>query len=272
MSPAVRVRLAVGFVAVAAAGIVTGVVLATRQNPAQPQTLCKGFKPAPLVLPGVGKPAAVAAVRAAFAAWPRGTVGKLELLAQRYRHDPAVLFNYGRALQCRGYLPDAAQAYAAAKTAGRDTQYEIEADNALHPQFFQGGYPIFEPEGDDPQLVSGVLLQRAGHQHSAEKIFLKAARLHPNDAEAQVAAAVGRFDEDNLSASFSRLGPLARRFPRSQSLRYHLGLLLVWIGEANQGINEFKLARALGPHRLLGREANRLLRRLVANGSNQTQR
>ncbi len=272
MSPAARVRLAVGCVAVAAAGIVTGVVLATRQTPPQPHTLCKGFTPAPLVVPGVGRPAGVAAVRAAFAAWPGGTVGKLEGLAQRYRRDPVVLFNYGRALQCRGYLADAAQAYTAAKAAGRDTQYEIEADNALHPQFFQGGYPIFEPEGDDPLLVRGVLLQRQGHQHSAERLYLRAARLHPGEDEAQVAAAVGRFDEDNLSASFSRLGPLVRRFPQSQSVRYHLGLLLVWIGQANLGIAEFRQARALGPHRPLGREANRLLQRLVANGSNRMQR
>ena len=42
------------------------------------------------------------------------------------------------------------------------------------------------------------LLQRQGHQHSAERLYAQAARLRPDDDEAQVAAAVGRFDEDNL--------------------------------------------------------------------------
>ena len=192
---------------------------------------------------------------------------RLEVLATRYPNDPVVQFNYGSALFCRGYGADAVQAYEAAKRSGRDTQYEITADNLLHPQFFAGGYPIFEPTGHDPLLIRGSLLQREGHQHSAERLYRRAARLHPNDPEALVAAAVGRFDESNLSASFSRLGPLARRFPSSQTVRYHLGLLLVWIGEAKQGIAEFELAQKLGPRTTLGREAARLLARISARGT-----
>ena len=271
MPPALRVRLAVGFVAVAAAGVVTGVVLATRQSPAQPKVQCHGA-PKPLLLPGVGSAQAAAAVRTAFSDWPSGTLQQLATLARRYPSDPAVQFNYGSALFCRGYISDAEAAYRATKTGGRDTQYEIDADMILHPQFFQQGYPIFEPTRPEPLLVRGVLLQREGHQHSAEKLYQQAARLHPNDDEAQVAAAVGRFDEDDLAASFSRLGPLARRFPRSQSVRFHLGLLLAWIGERDQAAHQFQLARALAPKTKLGREADLFLRRLVANGTNSTQK
>ena len=111
---------------------------------------------------------------------------------------------------------------------------------------------MFEPTGPDPLLVRGVVLQRDGHQHSAERLYAKAARLHPDRDEAQVAAAVGRFDEDNLNASFSRLGPLARRFPNSQTVRYHLGLLLAWTGQRAQAIKEFRLARRLGRKRHSG--------------------
>jgi hypothetical protein len=142
----------------------------------------------------------------------------------------------------------------------------------LHPEFFAGGYPIFEPTSTDPLLIRGNLLQREGHQHSAERLYARAARLRPNDPEALVAAAVGRFDESNLSASFSRLGPLAKRFPRSQTVRYHLGLLLVWIGQAKQGVAEFELARKLGPGTVLGREAEKLLARIGQGGTGRSTR
>jgi len=256
----------VGAAAVAAAGIVAGVVLATRQDPAQPKAQC-AQAPKVLIVPGVGNPQAAAAVRRAFADWPHRTLVDLEVLANRYPHDPVVQFNFGSVLFCEGFTDDAVQAYRAAKQSGRDTQYRITADNLLHPQFFDQGYPIFEPTSRDPLLIRGNLQQREGHQESAERLYQRAARLHPNDPEALTAAAVGRFDEDNLSASFSRLGPLARRFPHSQTVRYHLGLLLLWIGDAKQGVKEFQEARRLGPNTVLGREATRLLDRIERLGS-----
>lgn len=271
MSPAVRVRLAVGAVAVAAAGIVAGVVLATRQDPAQPKTQCT-TPPHALIVPGVGKPAVVSAVRAAFTHWPGGTLARLENLVTQYPGNPVVQFNYGIALDCRGYLGDAGQALTAAKRTGRDTQYEIDADQLLHPQFFQEGYPLFAPIGSDSLLIRGSILQRDGHQHSAERLYAKAAKLHPNEIEAQVAAAVGRFDEDNLNASFSRLGPLAKRYPKSQVVRYYLGLELVWIGQAKEAIAQFEQARTLGPHTLIGRETTQLLQRIAKAGTTGTGR
>jgi len=203
---------------------------------------------------------------------PKTAAQSLERLALRNPKDPAVHFTFGTVLFCAGYIADAEQAFRAAKSGGYDTFYEIQADAVLHPQFFDQGHPIFEPQGRDPLLLQGVLLQRRGKQHSAEKLYARAARLHPDDDEAQVAAAVGRFDEDNLSASFSRLGPLVQRFPRSQSARYHLGLLLAWTGQRNQAITEFRLARSLGPKTRLGMEANTFLGGLVTGGTKRTQR
>ena len=48
--------------------------------------------------------------------------------------------------------------------------------------------------------------------------------------QGQVAAAVALFDKANPSLTFSRLGPLAQRYPKSQSVRFHLGLCLLWLG------------------------------------------
>jgi predicted Zn-dependent protease len=270
MSPVNRVRVVVALVAVAAAGIVVGVVSATRQSPPQPSAQCKQ-RPAPFVVPGV--PARnVAAVRAALALKPSAAAQALEQLAASAPNDPVVQFNYGTALFCAGYLGEADRAFRAAKTAGRDTFYEIQSDVILHPQFFSRGYPPFQSESTDPWLVRGAILQRGGHQHSAERAFARAAALHPGSDEAQVAAAVGRFDMDDLSASFSRLGPLVRRFPHSQSVRYHLGLLLAWTGQRTQAIEEFRLARGLGPRTTLGKEASTFLAGLVASGTNGTKR
>jgi predicted Zn-dependent protease len=270
MSPANRVRLIVGLLALLAAGIVVGVVYATRQSPTQPVAQCKQ-RPKPFIVPGVPT-TNVAAVRAALAQPPVAAARALEQLAFLAPNDPVVQFNYGTTLYCAGFIGDAVQAFRAAKQAGRDTFYEIQSDVLLHPQYFSQGYPPFQSASHDPLLVRGSILQRQGHQHSAERQFAKAARLHPGSDEAQVAAAVGLFDMDNLSASFSKLGPLVKQFPKSQSVRYHLGLLLAWTGQRTQAITEFRLARSLGPATPLGKEANTFLGGLVTSGTNSTPR
>jgi predicted Zn-dependent protease len=273
VSPARRVRLIVGLLALAASVFVAGVVLATGQDAKQPKAQCKE-QPTALLVPGVAS-AHRAVVAALMAQPPRAAARALEAVAQAAPHDPVVQFNDGIALFCAGYLNEAEQAFRAAKQGGRDTLYEMRADAILHPQFFapqDGLYPLFQPTGADPLLLRGVVLQRGGHQHSAERLYARAARLHPASDEAQVAAAFGRFDEDNLSAAFSRLGPLVRRFPRSQSVRYHLGLLLAWTGQREQATKEFRLARSLGPKTLLGRGAATFLGGLVSDGTKTTQR
>ena len=263
-------RLVVAVAAVAAAGVVAGVVYATRQDPQQVTGKCKE-PPEAYVLPG-SPTANVAAVRAAMQKPPRRAAHALETLAQQNRADPVVQFNFATELFCAGYVSESERAFRQAKKAGRDTFYEIQSDVILHPQYFSRGYPIFEPLTTQTLLAQGVLQQRQGHQHSAEALYARAARLHPGDDEAQVAAAVGRFDMDDLSASFSRLGPLVRRFPQSQSVRYHLGLLLAWTGQRDQAVKEFRLARDLGPKTALGKHARTFLAGLVTGGTNGAQR
>jgi tetratricopeptide (TPR) repeat protein len=274
VSPVRRVRLIVGLLALAAGASVIGVVLVTGQDPKQPKAQCTQ-PPKPLLVPGVTS-ARQQLVVALMTRPPRAAAEALEPVAQAAPNDPVVQFNDGVALFCAGFLDEAQRAFRAAKQGGRDTLYEMRADEILHPQFFapqDGLYPLFEPAGStDPLLLRGVVLQREGHQHSAERLYARAARLRPRSDEAHVAAAVGLFDEDNLSASFSRLGPLVRTFPRSQSVRYHLGLLLAWTGQREQATTEFRLARALGPKTLLGRGAATFLGGLVPDGTKTTKK
>jgi hypothetical protein len=75
-----------------------------------------------------------------------------------------------------------------------------------------------------------------------------------------VAAAVGRFDKDAPARAFSRLGPLVRRFPHAQTVRFHLGVLLIYLNEFRQARLELRLAREEGPRTRLGLQAQKLLK------------
>ena len=121
---------------------------------------------------------------------------------------------------------------------------------------------MFQPIRPNRLLEEGSRLQAGGHQHSAERLYLRAAQAQPEDAEAQVAAAVGRFDKDNLVPAFSHLGPLTRRFPRSQAVRYYLGLLLAWTGQRDAAVAQFERTAALDRRSALGRNASDFLARL----------
>jgi hypothetical protein len=83
------------------------------------------------------------------------------------------------------------------------------------------------------------------------------------NVEALVADAVGRFDKAHPERAFSKLGPLTRRFPRAATVRFHLGVLLLWLGELEEARQQLNaVARDSRTRSVLAREANRLLTRL----------
>ncbi len=160
-------------------------------------------------------------------------------LAGLHAQDPVVQLNLGVALYWSG-LPGAQEAWRAAAASGPDSAYAVAAGNLLHPEYAPG-LPVFVTVARPPQrlatlappaqlellrrgaarnvdgkLLYGVALQRLGMQRSAERVFAAAAREAPGNVEAQVAAAVGRFDKARPADAFSRLGPLTRRFPNSR--------------------------------------------------------
>ena len=116
-------------------------------------------------------------------------------------------------------------------------------------------------------LLYGVALQRLGRPLSAERVYAQAAREAPGDAEAQTAAAVGALLEGRAGAAFSRLGPLSRRFPKQPTVRFHLGLLLLWSGEVAEAERQLRLAPGRGSGSPLAREADRLLARVAHAGT-----
>jgi len=236
-----------------------------------------------------------AQVGADVAAWPDGTVTNLARLVALYPKSSLVQLELGLALLWAG-RPGAEDAWRQAAVLQPDTAYAVTAENLLYPQYAKN-LPVFVPtrlslfdrlgrvsaaeqlrtlqrwaaqgvDGDRTvgHLLYGVALQRLARPLSARREFDRAAELSPNDPEALTAAAVGHFEKANPSAAFSRLGPLAKRFPGSATVRFHLGLLLLWIGSVEPAKKELRLATTAEPGSPLAREAKQYLRTLAKVG------
>ena len=260
MSPRRRVSLVVAGAAVAAAGAAVGVTLATRtavpkQRGATPRFFADSTAP-----PGVARD-----VQEALRAWPSGTVRRLRIVGAQHRQSALVRFELGLALAFSG-SPDAArQAWRDAERAQPDSPSAVRAEDLLHPGTPPGKPPFVAGfrrprDGTDELLARGIAFQAALRPVSAERAFSAAAKRDPANAEAQVAAAVGLYDKDHPERAFSRLGPLVRRFPHAQTVRFHLGLLLIYLRQFPQARTELRLAVAEGPRTPVAKQARILLK------------
>jgi tetratricopeptide (TPR) repeat protein len=228
-----------------------------------------------------------ARVGAALAAWPRGRA-RLESLAEEHPTSSLVQLHEGLALYWAGRTVAARAAWRRAKQAVPDSSYAVRAGDLLHPELPIPGLPFFVPSFRSPQQLSrlspprqlallaararsggahdmllyGAALQKLGRPLSAERQFRTAAALAPRDPDAQVAAAVGLFDKDSPQRAFARLGPLIRTFPRAPTVRFHLGVLLLWLGRVDEAKRQLRLAHGEAPKSRLGAEARRFLYRL----------
>jgi Flp pilus assembly protein TadD len=228
-----------------------------------------------------------AEIGSAFAAWPADTVRRLQTLAAEHPKSSLVALHLGFALYWSRRDQEAVTAWRAAAKLQPDTPYAVRAGDFLHPRFIPE-LPVFAPsfeapariralspdrqvavlrqaartDGADAKILYGVALQNLGHPLSAEREFAAAARESPTDPEARAAAAVGLFDKADPAKAFSRLGPLVRVFPHAQTVRFHLGLLLLWIREFPKARDELQKARAEGPGTPLGKRASELLQAL----------
>ena len=221
----------------------------------------------------------------AISAWPDGTLERLEELSRLHPQSGAVQFHLGLARFWGGDGNGAVDAWRAARTRDPDSAFAVRAGDLLFRRF-PPGLPTFVPGFRGPASVSrldapgqlaalqyrarrpdarsklllGVALQRLDRPVSARRQFSDAARLAAASPDAQVADAVGRFDKEHPERAFSRLGPLTRRFPRAATVRFHLGLLLLWLGDVPEARRQLTRATRMGPPHSL--EAKRLLDRL----------
>ena len=232
---------------------------------------------------------------AALAGWP-GTLDRIEQLGALYPRSSLVQLHVGLARFWAGERA-ALDAWREARDVEPDTPYAVRAGDLLHPDFAPG-LPLFQPatplgppidgkparqqvellqqaagtssasrKGLVYRLYYGLALQRLGRPVSARRTYSAAADAYPNDVEALVADAVGRYSKESPVAAFSRLGPLSRRFPEAATVRFHLGLLLLWQGDVAAARKQLRLARSLRPGSRLAVEAGRYLDELARAGT-----
>ncbi len=321
MSPRTRIRLIVGVLAIVAAAVVAGVALIGRGDGSP------GERPPVLELSVIlgddseaqalraaeraydsGRTADArtqfaallrdhpdsleAAVGAAVAAWPDGTLERLRELEASHPESALVHLQLGLVLYAQGQRDEAVAEWRKAAEVEPDSQSAVRAGDLLHPEMAPGLPSFFtaleapagliakSPQeqlgaleaaakkgGADEWILYGTALQRVGEPISARAAFDRALELAPNRLEAKVAAAVGRFDKDDPSAAFSRLGPLARDNPDSAVVRFHLGVLLLWIRDVKDARAQLEQAAATMPESLYSREAKSLLSRLEGIGT-----
>lgn len=231
-----------------------------------------------------------AQVGSALSAWPDG-FARLEAIAGERPESGAAQLALGLGQFWRGQAEDAQSSWQRAKRVEPDSLYAVRAGDLLHPELPVPGLPSFVPSFSSPEtlrrmsppeqyaflrrraehggtrdhLLFGAALQRLGRPLSARREFERAAAASPNDPEALTALAVGFFDKDRPAQAFSRLGPLSRRYPDAATVRFHLGLLLVWMGSVDAARREFRLAREAEPGSLLAKQSDEFLRRLPSS-------
>jgi tetratricopeptide (TPR) repeat protein len=222
---------------------------------------------------------------AAFAVWP-ASEDRIEQLGALYPRSALVQLHVGLARFWAG-TGGALSAWREARDVEPDTPYAVRADDLIHPDFapglptfipsfpfsIQGGTPATQLEWLQTQsslsgrLLYGVALQRLGRPMSARRAFADALLLAPTDVDSLVADAVGRYDKSDPSAAFSRLGPLTRRFPQAATVRFHLGVLLLWQRDVKEAKRQLRLAQRSEPGSRIAREAGRYLAELTKVGT-----
>ena len=229
-----------------------------------------------------------AAVGAAVAAWPIDTRERLDDLVERHPDRAVIHLNLGLLSLAEGDVEAAREAWREAKRREPDSPTALRAEDLLNPES-PPGRPVFISRrggvdeafvrrlaaGDEEALRAaegsragdasawlrvGLGFQQLGRRESARSAFDRAVAVAPASLEARVAAAVARFDKDDPSRAFSRLGPLARRSGGSALVRFHLGLMLLWLPNVPEARRQLGLAQKAGG--FYGAQAQRILARL----------
>lgn len=229
----------------------------------------------------------------AFAGWsgPSSLASVEQIAAESPSNLPALL-GLGWADYWAGRHADAAAAWQRAARLGADSPYGVDAEWALH-----GGPPGLPPIVTGLELPKGLAhlsaaaqlaaLKRAAARPdarakllygamlwnflrepiSAERALEAAAKLAPHDAVVRSAAAVALFSKGNPTPAFAHLGPLTAAFPHSAAVQFHLGVLLLYIGENGKAGRHLRLALGDGPHSPYAQPARTLLASLASTRS-----
>lgn len=203
---------------------------------------------------------------------PDATIARLRLLAPT---SPFARYELGVVQLWAGRVAAATSDLKGVRDAAPESFYGVKADDLLHPTM-QPGYPLFVPAEDPPegatgeslqaaaasapndaeaQLQYGASLQGAGRREEALAAYRQAVKADPSSVEAQVAVALAGFSKDDPSKAFGTVGPLARDHAGDPSPRFHLAMMLLWIGQPEQARAQFHQVTTEAPDSRLARLA-----------------
>jgi tetratricopeptide (TPR) repeat protein len=229
---------------------------------------------------------------AALAAWRQDGPDAVQRLAATHPRSALVALNLGWAEYQAGRSADAIRAWRRAERLGADSPYGVDAEDALHsgppglPPIVTG-LELPKPLAGLPAAAQVAALKRAAAAPdlrakllygatlwnylrmpiSAETQFAAAARLAPHDPLARAAAAVALFSKGSPTRAFARLGPLTAVFPHSSAIEFHLGVLLLYIGENRKAAEHLGAAVSDGPRSPYAKPARTLLASLARTRS-----
>jgi tetratricopeptide (TPR) repeat protein len=228
----------------------------------------------------------------ALASWTGpSSLGAVKKIAAAHPNDPAALLNLGWADYQAGRNADAAAAWQRTATRYPDSPYGVDAEDALHggPQGLPPivtGLALPKAIANLPAAAQLAAMKRAAAGRSAqakllygstlwnlrmpisaEGVLAAAAKLAPHDPVVRAAAAVALFSKANPTRAFAHLGPLTAVFPHSAPIEFHLGAMLVYIGEYGKATKQLRSALADGPHSPYAKDAKTLLASLASTGS-----
>jgi predicted Zn-dependent protease len=230
-----------------------------------------------------------AEIGAAFARWPDGGLDALKRLVAAHPESPAAQFNLGMAYYWSGRVGDAASTGQRGAARYPDSPESVEVENVLYPKLVPGPPPIVttvaQPQAQSraaqlrllahaaerpdatAKLRYGLALWQLWRRRSAERQFVAAAKLAPNNPVARTAAAVGAFTKRAPVRAFGLLGPLTAEFPHAAVVRFHLAMLLVWTRQPAKALKQFQIAIADEPRSIYGKEAKQFVAALRQHGT-----
>ncbi len=224
----------------------------------------------------------------AVTAWPEETEEKLQAIVDAYPDSAVARLNLGLALLAKGEPNAAREQWAEAEQREPDTPAALSAEDLLNPHS-PPGRPQFVVEDVPAEIAKlpleerlakveknaetrgtvhdwilyGSALETMGHRESARRAYASAVEADPESLEAQVASAVSTFDKDDPSPAFAKLGPLATANPNSSLIRFHLGLMLLWLPSLDEARKQLERAQVSDQEGFYGKQAGRVLARLA---------
>jgi tetratricopeptide (TPR) repeat protein len=209
----------------------------------------------------------IAVARAIVGYTPGDRQATIDALRELPQDDAVVAFHLGVAELWAGDPKDAQADLRHAKQLDPYGFYGERADNALHYNMPRG-YPWYFPPttpAERPSLAklraavkanprnSAAWLQLAvaleqQHRMQAIEAARKAVEASPTAVSPRVALAVLSFDKDRPAASMGQLGPMLQQDEGNTEIRFHIGLLSLWVGLTTQALGEFRQVLREDPH------------------------